>query len=102
MQKEEVLGNWTYYYRCLKILEFNGSFTKRDICSKTKDTNNNKNLLELIKFLNVEGFLDIDDTRIPHLYFLQKDKLARFLRESLFFKNFGLVVEITKPSTYSY
>jgi len=101
MKKEDVLENWTYYSRCLKLLELKGRVVKKDIYKFTNDTSTNKNLIELLKFLEENSFLVVDRERVPFYYKIDKNKLANLLRESSFFRRFGLIIQITK-SIYVY
>lgn len=100
MEKEEILNNFTFFGRCLQILKFN-EFTKSQLREKTKDTLNNANLNIVLEFLEENGFISIDKSRIPYIYSVKQEKLARLLRESCFFKDFGKIIEITK-SIYIY
>lgn len=102
MEKEEVLNDFKYFNRCVQLLKIRDKdLTKEDLADCTGDRINHMNFCNLIKFLISEDFIRVDNSRIPYIYKINKNKLSYFLRESNFFKDFGLIVENTM-SAYRY
>ncbi len=85
MKKEDVLNNFIFWKRAVIISKYK-SFTRPEIFKVLNDTQTNKNVLDLLKFLENEGFIEVDKSRIPYVYNVNNNKLSWFLREGEIFK----------------
>lgn len=99
LSEQEVLENFTYFNRCLMICELHNNgrnLTKNSICQKTSDSITATNINNLLKFLESNHFLKIDRERIPYVYKIDFQKLASFLRNSIYFERLGIIIFLTK------
>jgi hypothetical protein len=94
LSKVDILDGAKYFLRVSEMLKFN-KFTKRDLCSLTGDSYSSEIVSSILKFLFDFQFITrIDKERSPYIYYLDKTKLAIFLRDSKFFNNqFTLIVK---------
>lgn len=102
MEKQEILSNFTFFNKCLKFLDCKSVETIKTLSIYTKDLPNNPNFLKLIIFLESQGIFEVNKEKKPFKYFLNKKKLAFFLRDSPYFHEFGKIVVLTKPYDYNF
>lgn len=105
MEKEEILNNFTFFYKSLKMIiigKKNKEITKQEIANTTEDSIENINFRNLLKYLEENKFISVDRERTPYLYRIDYKKLASLLRESKFFEEFGWIIIITKPFDYNF
>lgn len=93
VSKEEVLNNFSYWSRAVLICSISKECSLSCIASQVKDSKSNPYFYNLIRFLNREGFIEVDKDRTPFSYRIKSNELAWFLREGKLFKLFEIIIK---------
>jgi len=92
----DILDNYNYVEKLIKIASLKNNITKKEI---SKEVNchftDSYFFTPLIRFLCENQFIEVDDSRVPHLIKIHRKKLFKFLKKSKLFKQAEIIIENT-------